>query len=459
MASSEQPGLSVAPTASPSPGPTPADLSANPLVWFAPLPPLPGHTQIGSEDFMNLFTDGAEWTQAADRIDIFKLYGEWVDNTSASLLSTAIDGIGARGMILAVEAGPLDPAGCGEGVESFAGSDSGRRLAYRIKAAGGTLQVIALDEPWYYGHVYTGANACRWPVDRVAQGVAAFVTAVREEFPWVVVGDIEPTPGLVSADGLAEWMDAYKAAMGEPMAFLHLDSDWSRPDWSALALQVESAGAARGIPVGILYNGGGAQSDEQWVHLAGQHALDHEDRDGGRPDHVIFQSWNDHPDRVLPETDPDTFTALVNRYFDDRAALGLGEPGGNLAWHHPVVASSALAESPPGNAVDGDPNTIWNSGGARPAWIEIDLGQALSLSELRLTVAQTPAGITEHQVTGRAAAGGGLVVLGTLSGTTADFQVLRLTSPGTWPAVRWLRIETIASPSWVAWREIEVMAE
>jgi hypothetical protein len=211
---------------------------------------------------MGLFADDAEWTQAADRIDVFKLYGEWVDNTTPGQLRAAIDGIQARGMVLAVEAGPLDPEGCGEGVESFAGSDSGRRLAQRIKAAGGTLQAIALDEPYYYAHVYDGPNACNWPVDRVAQGVAAFVTAVREEFPWVVVGDIEPTPIPVSADGLATWIDAYEATVGEPMAFMHLDSDWSRPNWSALAVEVETVGVARGVPVGILYNGGGAPSNE-----------------------------------------------------------------------------------------------------------------------------------------------------------------------------------------------------
>jgi hypothetical protein len=405
---------------------------------------------------MALFADDAKWTQAAERIDVFKLYGGWVDSTTPSQLRAAIDGIRARGMVLAVEAGPLDPAGCGEGVEGFAGSDSGRRLAQRIRAAGGTLQVIALDEPYYYGHVYGGSNACHWPVDRVAQGVAAFVEAVQEEFPWVVVGDIEPTPAPVSANGLAEWMDAYQAAMGEPMAFMHLDSDWSRPDWSTLALQVEAAGAARGIPVGILYNGGGAPSNEQWVHLAGQHAVDHEGRDGGRPDHVIFQSWNEHPDRVLPETDPGSFTALVNRYFDDRASLGLGIPVDNLAWRRPVTASAGLADSPATSAVDGDPGTLWNAGGYAPAWVEIDLGQAVAVLEIRLTVAQSPAGVTEHRVWGRVADGGDLVLLGTLSGETADSQILRLTSSGTWPAVRWLRVETTASPSWVAWREIEV---
>lgn len=456
---SKQPGASLAPSETATPVPTPADLLERPLVWFAPLPPLPtgpGRPYTGSDDFMALFEAEAPWASAAARIDVFKLYGEWVDFTDSASLATAVTVIRERGMAVAVEAGPLDPAGCGVGVEGFAGSDSGRRLAQRIRAAGGTLQVIALDEPWYFAHVYDGPNACHWPVEQVAQGVADFVEAVRAEFPWVVVGDIEPTPTPVSAPGLAEWMAAYEAAVGEPMAFLHLDPDWSKPDWSSLAVAVEAAGAQRGVPVGMLYNGGGAPTDERWLQLAGQHALDHEDRDGGNPDHVVFQSWNDHPDLVLPETDADSFTALVNRYFDDRASLGLGGPGGNLAWQRPVTASSALADAPAANAVDGDSDTNWNAGADPPAWIEVDLGSATLLSEIRLTASQFPAGAAQHRAWGRVAPGGKLVLLGTLSGETTDYQILTLTSPGTWPAVRFVRVETVSSPSWVAWREIEV---
>ena len=440
--------------------PTPADLSARPLVWFAPLPPLPtgpGRPYTGSDDFMDLFSADAPWPQAADRIDVFKLYGEWVDYVSVPELRTAIEGIEARGMILAVEAGPLDPdPNCGEGIEGFAGSVSGRRLAQKIRDAGGTLRVIALDEPYYFAHLYDGPNACHWPIEQVAQGVADFVAAVREEFPWVLVGDIEPTPTPVSAEGLGLWMDAYREAVGEPMAFLHLDLDWSKADWSGFALEVEGIGAERGVPVGIIYTGGGAPSDEQWVHIAGQRALDHEDRDVGRPDHVLFQSWNDHPDRVLPESDPLTFTAFVNRYFDDRASLGLGGAGNNLAWHRPVTASGSLPDAAASNAVDGDPETLWNAGAGPFAWIEIDLGQPTSVTTIRLTTAQLPAGATEHRVLGRVAAGGEFVLLGIFSGPTADYQVLELTSPGAWPAIGFVRIETTISPSWVAWREIEV---
>lgn len=420
------------------------------------MPTREGRPYIGSEDFASLWTAGAAWEQAAERISVFKLYGEWVDLATPRQLQAAVQGIAERGMVLAVEAGPLDPPPtCGAGVEGFAGSDSGRRLAQRIRAAGGTLQVIALDEPWYFGHVYSGPNACHLPVEEVARGVAEFVAAVREEFPWVLVGDIEPTPQPVSASGLTEWMDAYEAAVGEPMAFLHLDMDWSQSGWSDLALAVESGGRARDIPVGIIYTGGAAPADGQWIRLAGQRVLDHEDRDGGSPDHVIFQSWNDHPDFVLPETGEYTFTSLVNRYFDDRGSLGLGGPGGNLAWGKPATASTELAGSPASNAVDGDPDRIWNAGAGPVAWIEIDLGALVSVSGLRLYVSQYPAGPVEHRLEGRTSAGGALVPLATISRSTTDYDVLELDGTG-WPAIRTLRITTTSSPSWVAWREIEI---
>ena len=405
---------------------------------------------------MDLFEANAPWEQAAGRIDVFKLYGEWVDFTTAGQLETAVAGIAERGMVLGVEAGPLDPpAECGHGVEGFAGSDSGRRLASRIRTAGGTLQVIALDEPWYFAHVYDGPQACHWTVEQVAEGVAAFVAAVREEFPWVIVGDIEPTPKPVTAAGLAEWMAAYEAAVGEPMAFLHLDLDWSQPDWSALALEVQTAGDARGVPTGIIYTGGAAPSDELWMGLAGQRVLDHEDRDGGAPDHVVFQSWNDHPDFALPETDALAFTGFMNRYFDDRSSLGLAGTSTSLAFRRPTVVSAALADAPADHAVDGDPDTLWNAGAGPPAWIEIDLGEARALSLIRLYVGQSPEGATEHRVYGRADAGGAGTLLGTLAGATSDYQVLELAAAG-WSPVRFVRIETVASPSWVAWREIEI---
>ena len=461
-------GTIVATTASSVPSttvPVPADLSSRPLVWFAPLPPLPtdaGRPYLGSEDYGELFAPAAAWESAAKRIGVFKLYGEWVDYTDLASLRAAVEGIAGRGMAVGVEAGPLDPtAECGQAVEGFAGSESGRRLARKISDAGGVLHVIALDEPWYFAHVYDGPNACHWPIEQVAQGVADFVAAVREEFPWVIVGDIEPTPSPVAADGLAQWIDAYTTAVGEAPAFLHLDVDWSRPDWPIQTLAVENAARERGVPFGLIYNGGNATSDPTWLFQAGSRVITYEDEIGGRPDHVVFQSWMDKPDRVLPETDPSSFTALVNRYFDDRDALDAPPAGNesNVALGRPVTASSAQADGPAEAAVDGDGDTLWNAGAGPPATIEVDLGSPIRVTEVRLRVSQFPAGATTHRVSGREVLGGPSVELGTADGSTADNDVLTLTPDPTLPAVRFVRVETVTSPSWVAWREIEVFGE
>jgi hypothetical protein len=408
---------------------------------------------------MDLWAADAPWQAAASRVTVFKLYGEWVDQAGPAALRAAVEGIRARGMVLGVEAGPLDPAdGCGTDVEGFAGSGSGRRLAQKIRDAGGVLQVIALDEPWYFGHVYDGPNACRWPVGRIARGVARFVAQVREEFPWVAVGDIEPTPLPVQTDHLAEWMGAYREAVGEPMAFLHLDLDWSRSNWSQMALQVEAAGDRLNVPVGIIYTGGGAPSDEQWLGLAGQRALDHEERDGGQPAHVVFQSWNDKPDRVLPENDQGTFTSLIGRYFDDRDSLGIQDATGNLALRRPASATASLAGSGPRKAVDGDPETSWNAGVGPEAYIQIDLGRRVRIGSVRLYVGQSPPGRTVHRLLGSASPGSPPLLLAELTGRTADYDVLQVMGREAWPGIRYLRIVTIESPSWVAWREIEVVA-
>ena len=418
----------------------------------------PGRPFTGSDDFMQLFQPGAAWDEAASRIGVFKLYGEWVAyNATDDELRTALAAIRARGMAVAVEMGPLDaPADCGQGVESFAGIAEGQRISQRIRDAGGVLQVIAMDEPYFFAHLYDGPNACHWPVGKVADGVATFVRAMRAEWPDLIVGDTEPMPDPVSAAGLAEWLDAYRAATGEAATFLHLDMDWSRAGWPELGAAVREAGATRSVPVGMIYNGGAATTDAQWVASAGRRVLADEQAGGGPPDHILFQSWNDKPDRVLPESDPLTFTGFIDSYFDDHAALGQ-VPGGpvNLALDAHMTASSSIAGSEPGKAVDGDPDTIWSAGAGPPSWIEIDLGTSQQIASIRLTVSQYPDGATRHRVSCAASPGGARQTLSTQTGSTRDLDVLDVALD---PPVscRTLRIETLASPSWVAWREIEV---
>lgn len=131
------------------------------------------------------------------------------------------------------------------------------------------------------------------------------------------------------------------------------------------------------------------------------------------------------------------------------------EPSEDLALGRPVAASNSLPDQPASAAVDGDVQTFWSAGAHPPQWIEIDLGAPFDLDRLILTVAQDPAGGTTHEISGRGE-DGNYRLLHEFRDGTADGQDLDVSPIAAWTAVRYVRIETTTSPSWVAWREIAV---
>ena len=308
---------------------TPLTFTERPVVWFNPMPRNFGVG--GSLDFMDLFEEDAPWPNAAKRVHVFELYGGWVSDfpwhnfaTDAELRQVVAD-LNRRGIAIAFGASPLVPTEtCGRGVEGFFGPEEGLRIARRIKEAGGIVRFVALDEPFAFGSLYSGPNACRWPAERVAQEVATYVAAIKSIFPDIIVGEDEPLWKDVDTEEYKNWLNVYRAVTGSNLAFFHLDLDFSRPDWPEAARELESFARDRGIEFGIFYMGDADDvSDEEWLAHAEERMVTYEARAGGRPDHIIFASWHDRPDRVLPETDRSTFTHLILRYFRTRTALRL----------------------------------------------------------------------------------------------------------------------------------------
>lgn len=411
---------------------------------------------------MGLFEPGADWAVAASHVEVFKLYGEWVAyGATDAELAQAVRAIRRLGMALAVEAGPLDPEGCGEGIEGFPGSAEGTLIADRIERAGGTIDLVALDEPYYFASIYDGPRACRWTAEKVAAEVGEYVEIMRARFPDVVVGDTEPTPEPVEAETYTAWLETFRAVNGYDLAFLHLDVDWARVDWPIMVDEIVAFGRAFGVPIGMIYIGNPYDpTDEVNISVMGERALRLEGEFGVLPPHVLFQSWIDRPDRVLPESEPYTFTWLIRTYFEDRANLGFRREGAgaNVALGKTARASHSNPGNEPGHAVDGDTGTLWSAAGFPPQWIEIDLGGVFDIVEVRLVASQSPPGRTVHRVLGGGPDTAGLVELGVLDDTTADGSHLVLRAEEPWKGLDLIRVETVTSPSWVAWFEIEVRA-
>ena len=122
-----------------------------------------------------------------------------------------------------------------------------------------------------------------------------------------------------------------------------------------------------------------------------------------------------------------------------------------------VTASRTYSRSSPANVVDGNGATIWNSGAYATQWIQLDLGRTVSVGKIRMKVAQTPAiGDTAHAISvGQSPSA--LTTVATFFRRTQDGQWLEFAPSGkNLGNVRYVRITTSASPSWVAWNEIEV---
>jgi hypothetical protein len=319
-----------------------------PATWFAPIGATSAIPVPGATDYFDLFTPTAPWADAANHVAVFKMYSAMLDLDDTTLRAVFAD-LKRRHIAFAIEWGPLDePNRCGIG-EGFDGTLA-LHYAQRIRDLGGSLQYIAFDEPFDGAALYQGANACHWTPEQTAQNAAKNVATIQALFPDVVVGDIEVVPNGAAIDtwleGYEQWVDAWQAVTGKPLAFFHYDVDWSS-DWKPAAAALTRALAARHVPIGHIYNGDDGASDAAWMALAEEHMTDFETHGALLPDQAIFQSWQAYPKHLLPETDPTAFTYLIDRYFRARTRLtlssGVSAGQGTLTDGAAAIANATVA--------------------------------------------------------------------------------------------------------------------
>lgn len=243
--------------------------------------------------------------------------------------------------------------------------------------------------------------------------------------------DFHTYPGSISFADLAEafGMIGYRAKpiiLGEYGAFRHIYHDLET------ASQVISRWASESCEYGFdgwLY----------WTYYPANPEIG--DRTWG------FTDENDYLLQLYsPENQPDI-------------CVGLEIDKGNLAFMKPVSASHSLSEEPPENAVDGNPATQWGAGDGPLQSIQIDLQGSYLIREIRLLVAQWPEGITTHRIEIQTAEDSGFFTVHEFSEATRDNDWLVFSPETPLEDVGHVQILTAASPSWVAWKEIQVLGE
>src|SRR5438128_3635342 len=131
-----------------------------PVMAFSPNSGYTGDPLPGIAAILNQLD---QWPITQGYTQYYNVAAQWFRFNSAQDVDALLNGLAQAGLGLQVESGVLTPNGCGQGVEGFNASDL-ITAAGIISQRGGTIDHVDMDEPYYYGSLYTGPNACHWSI-------------------------------------------------------------------------------------------------------------------------------------------------------------------------------------------------------------------------------------------------------------------------------------------------------
>jgi hypothetical protein len=294
--------------------------AASDAVWLAgedPVVQQQKHKQVPA-DYMDLFKPDAPWPTSASQLKVFKISTQMALHGTTEQLHTIINDLRRRHIALAVEMGLIVGSdSCGKGVEGYGNPNSVENTARHIKSLGGTIDYVAMDEPVWFGHIFGTGNGgrvgCRYPLPVLAEQIASKIAILRQYFPKIQVGDIEPVNakwgGQQSIDDIVAFENLLRQRTGTAPAFVHTDMAWAITGWQPLLENLATRLHASGMRVGVICDGdANVGGDEAWVRQALQRCQTTLADPRVRPDDLIVQSWEPLPTKMLPETDPGSLT-------------------------------------------------------------------------------------------------------------------------------------------------------
>jgi hypothetical protein len=194
----------------------------------------------------------------------------------------------------------------------------------RLEHLGGHISSIVMDGPL----AMTLSNL-HGPEQYAVDEVVKFIALVREHYPGVRIGDIEPFPGL-SVEEHARWLKDLQAALLQKgilgLDFYRLDVNWvvfateAKAGWPDVQ-QIERICHNTKIPFSLiywasgypLYASRGLADNDTWSTLLMAQGYDYAAA-GGKPDQYIVESWIGQPTKALPENDPSSFAGSVLQF-------------------------------------------------------------------------------------------------------------------------------------------------
>ncbi|RYZ93618.1 MAG: hypothetical protein EOP06_00175 [Proteobacteria bacterium] len=294
-----------------------------PLVFFSALDNVVQYAEgrKGVQDFDLLFGDGTGWSQGLKHVNVVQFYAAFLRDASDEKLLRIFRFLRSHRIALAMEIGLLKQGddGCGAGLEGYVGTGTPLTITQRIKALGGELSYVSIDESFIATRKPDG---CRADVETAARQVAKKFNSLQAVFPGLMIGDTENLPTVLSnefLDSYGKWVRAMNADLKAPLAFFHHDIDWRNSDWPSVQNVNRAYVESLGLSYGPIFNAAaGSTNDISWARSAKAN-IDLFNSSFPAPDDLIFQNWDMFPSRALPETDASTQTSVVRYYFSSKA--------------------------------------------------------------------------------------------------------------------------------------------
>jgi hypothetical protein len=284
---------------------------------------------------LRLFESPEEWPRARRVVDVFQFYqghlltavspGEGPNSYSAFVRADAFRKLLRWGKRIGVEMAAVKEFYCTPDASGMEASIGRALEALRnVKAAGGRVSYLAMDEPFFAGL----SRRCGGPsLAPTADRLAIYISAVRQAFPEVQIGLIEPYPAFSPA-AFREMLQLLRERR-TPLDFLHIDAlrlevSPQREVFGSEMLELSALAGRYRLEFGVIIWGDNGEADVLYAEDALRSAANVGRVFGSwevMPDHLIIQSWalsrsgQFITPSNLPETAPYTHTALVNEIY------------------------------------------------------------------------------------------------------------------------------------------------
>jgi len=283
-------------------------------IWLGPLQPNDIGIATGYKDYFEALSSSARWPSVAGRTAVFQLYFDLLNRSTGEKLS-AVSQFQTRTKIpLAIEIPNYwNSAACAAEPPPA----HFRSALRRAKDAGIEIDYASIVGVLVDGRVGTAAHACHAGLGDLATHFTEISAVISSVWPNARIGETEPV-GYPNTHQIwteySAWLDALREH-DQKISFLHLDVGWPH-DWVPDVQFVRKLALSQGIPFGVVLNTDGTELSSHAAAVATlKHATEVRDRISPLPDHAIFQSWFQYPDRALPESDPDSLFGLVYSYL------------------------------------------------------------------------------------------------------------------------------------------------